>query len=95
MLADDLAVFIFADDLIQEQILGDDDIALHPGHFGNMGDATGAIAQSRGLDDDIDRSVNQFVASIAVFSDEKDYVGERTASLEDQDPGMQITLPPV
>src|SRR5271169_6637358 len=55
VLADDTAVLILADEVVDEQILRDDDVALHAHHLGNVGDATRAVAQARGLHDDVDR----------------------------------------
>src|SRR5207302_11451617 len=56
--ADDIAVGILADHLVEEQILGDDDVALHPQNLGDVGYAAGAVAQTRALDDDIHRSAD-------------------------------------
>src|ERR1700676_3685665 len=36
--ADDIAIGVLADHVIEEQILGDDDVALHPQDLGNVGD---------------------------------------------------------
>src|SRR3981189_2738200 len=51
--ADDIAFGILADHVIEKQILGDDDVALHPEDLGDVGDAAGTVAQARGLDHDI------------------------------------------
>src|ERR1700731_2631096 len=56
--ADDIAVGVLADHLVEEQILGDDDVALHPQDLGDVGDAARAVAQARTLDDDIDRGAD-------------------------------------
>src|SRR5436309_15680785 len=56
--ADDLAVGVFANHVIQEDILGDDGVAFHAHHLGDVGDAAGAVAQARGLDDDVDRGAD-------------------------------------
>src|SRR6187397_1875291 len=50
---DDLAVRVFADHVVQEHILGADGVAFHAHHLGNMGAAARAVAQTRGLDDDV------------------------------------------
>src|SRR5438445_10816638 len=52
---DDLAVRVFADHVVQEYVLGDDGVAFHAHHLGNVGDAARAVAQTRGLPDDVDR----------------------------------------
>ena len=49
--ADDLAVRVLADHLVEEQVLRDDDVAFHAHHLGDVGDAARAVAQARGLDD--------------------------------------------
>ena len=56
--ADDLAVGVFADHVVQEQILGDDGVAFHAHHLGDVGDAARTVAQARGLDDDVDRGAD-------------------------------------
>src|SRR6266699_69971 len=55
MAADQLALGVLAQDFIEEQVLGDDHVALHAHHFGQVGDAARAVAQPGGLDDQIDR----------------------------------------
>ncbi len=52
---DDAAVRVLADDLVDEQILGDDDVTFHAEHFGDVRDAAGAVAQARRLHDHVDR----------------------------------------
>src|SRR5262245_25887554 len=47
---------VFALDLVDEQVLGDDYVAFHAHHFGDVGDLARAIAQARGLHDDVDRT---------------------------------------
>src|SRR6185369_13843561 len=49
---DDLAVGVFADHVVQEHVLGDDGVAFHAHHLGNVGDAARAITKARGLHDD-------------------------------------------
>ena len=44
---------------------------------------------------EIDRSVHQFVASIAVFGDRQDFIGEKTATIEEYETNVGITLPPI
>src|SRR4051812_34872676 len=56
--ADDLAVGVFADHVVEEYVLGDDGVAFHAHHLGDVGDAARAVAQARGLDDDVDRSAD-------------------------------------
>src|ERR1700761_2645017 len=51
MPSDDLAVGVFADQVIEEDVLGDDGIAFHPHHLGDVGDAARAVAQAGGLHD--------------------------------------------
>src|SRR5882724_1079480 len=58
MPAYDLAVGVLADHVVQEQVLGDDGVAFHAHHFSNMGDAPGTVAQTSGLDDDVDRGAD-------------------------------------
>src|SRR6187399_1065072 len=60
---DDLAVRVFADHVVQEYVLGDDGVAFHAHHLGNVGDAARAVAQARGLDDDVDRGTDHFADS--------------------------------
>ena len=55
MLTDDLAVLVFALDVVDEEILRDRHVALHAEDLGDVGDAAGAIAQPLRLDDDVDR----------------------------------------
>src|SRR5436190_13475544 len=55
---DDLAVRVFADHVVQEYILGDDGVAFHTHHLGDVGDAARAVAQARGLHDDVDRGAD-------------------------------------
>ena len=65
VLAHQHAVAVFAHDVIDEDVLGDDDVALHAQHFGNVGDATRAVAQTRGLHDDVDRGHDHFADGAA------------------------------
>src|SRR6202000_2445299 len=58
MPADDVAVGVLADHVVEEQVLGDDGVAFHAHHLGNVGDAPGAVAQTGGLDDDVDRGAD-------------------------------------
>ena len=55
MAADDAAVRVLALDVVDEDVLGGDDVALGADHLGDVGDAARAVAQARGLDDDVDR----------------------------------------
>ena len=58
MPADDVAVGVLADHVVDEQVLGDDGVAFHAHHLGDVGDAARAVAQARGLDDDVDRGAD-------------------------------------
>ena len=58
VLADDLAVGVLADQVVEEDVLGDDGVAFHAHHLGDVGDAARAVAQARGLDDDVDRGAD-------------------------------------
>src|SRR5438128_1776547 len=49
VLADDLAVGVFADHVVEEDVLGDDGVAFHAHHLGNVGDAAGTVAKAGGL----------------------------------------------
>src|SRR5215813_11692111 len=53
MPADDLAVGVLADHVVEEDVLGDDGVAFHAHHLGDVGDAARAVAQARGLHDDV------------------------------------------
>src|SRR5262249_26115322 len=55
MLADEAAVLILAEDIVEEEVLCGDDVAFHADYFSDMGHTARAIAQPRHLDDDIDR----------------------------------------
>src|SRR5882757_10874837 len=46
MAADDLAAGVLADDVVEEQVLGNDGIAFHAHHLGDVGDAARAVAQT-------------------------------------------------
>src|SRR5579863_6622434 len=52
--SDDVAVGVLAHQVVNEQILGDDGVTFHAHHLGDVGDAPGAVAQTGGLDDDVD-----------------------------------------
>src|SRR6266478_2177496 len=58
MAADDLAVGILAEQFVEEHVLGDDGVAFHAHHLGDVGDAPRAVAQACGLDDDVDRGAD-------------------------------------
>src|SRR5450756_2823169 len=58
MPADDMTVGVLADQVVEEQVLGDDGVAFHAHHLGDVGDAAGAVAQAGGLDDDVDRGAD-------------------------------------
>src|SRR4051794_41101667 len=55
---DDLAVRVFADHVVEEYVLGDDGVAFHAHHLGDVGDAARTVAQTRGLYDDVDRGAD-------------------------------------
>src|SRR6185312_16227462 len=52
--ADDLAVRVLADHVVEEYVLGDDGVAFHAHHLGDVGDAARTVAQARSLDNDVD-----------------------------------------
>jgi len=54
VVADDVALRVFPGHVVDEDILGDDDVALHPEDFGDVGNASRSVAQARGLHDDVD-----------------------------------------
>src|ERR1700685_2624127 len=45
MPADDVPVGVLAEQIVEEQVLGDDGFAFHSHHLGDVGDAAGAVAQ--------------------------------------------------
>src|SRR5574337_698577 len=55
VLAPESALRVLALDLVDEKVLGDDDVALHSDHLGHMRDAARSVAQAGGLDDHVDR----------------------------------------
>src|SRR5580698_3232222 len=55
---DDVSVGVLAHQVVDEQILGDDGVAFHAHHLGDVGDAAGAVAQARSLDYDVDRGAD-------------------------------------
>src|SRR5438270_9648671 len=54
MPADDLPIGVLAEQVVDEQVLGNDSVAFHAHHLGDVRDAPGAVTQSGGLDDDVD-----------------------------------------
>ena len=58
--ADDVAVGVLADHVVEKEVLGDDGVAFHAHHLGDVGDAARAVAQAGGLDDDVDRGADHF-----------------------------------
>src|SRR5258705_1770 len=56
--ADQLAVRVFAEHLVDKHVLRDDDVAFHPQHLGDVGDAARAVAQARRLHDHVDRGAD-------------------------------------
>src|SRR6266700_4535819 len=55
MAADDLAIRILAEQFVKEHVLGDDGVAFHAHDHGDVGEAPRAVAQTGGLDNDVDR----------------------------------------
>src|SRR5262245_44846379 len=58
MAADQPALRVLAQHLVDEHVLGDDHFAFHAHHLGDVGDAARAVAQARRLDDHVDRSAD-------------------------------------
>src|ERR1700760_2860705 len=56
--SDDTPFGVLADQIVDEQVLGDDGVALHAHHLGDVRDAAGTVAQAGGLDDDVDRGAD-------------------------------------
>src|SRR5580704_12646801 len=46
MSSDNVPVGVLADDVVEEDVLGNDGVAFHAHHLGNVGDAPGAVAQA-------------------------------------------------
>src|SRR5436190_24098771 len=55
MLADQVALLVLAQEVVDEQVLGDDHVAFETHHLGDVRDLARAVAQARRLDDDVDR----------------------------------------
>src|SRR5450755_625852 len=62
MPANQLAVGVFADQVVDEQILGNDGVAFHAHHLGDVRDAARAVAKAGRLDDDVDRGADHLAA---------------------------------
>src|SRR6185312_5174243 len=58
MSSDNVSVGVLADNVVEEDVLGNDGIAFHAHHLGDVGDAPGAVAQAGSLDDDVDRGAD-------------------------------------
>src|ERR1039457_6765142 len=58
MPANDVPVGVLADHVVEEQVLGNDGVALHAHHLGDVRDAPGAVAQTSRLDDNVDRGAD-------------------------------------
>src|SRR5215510_3998746 len=56
--SDQVAARVLAEHLVDENVLGDDDVTFHPHYLGDVGDAPRAVAQARGLDDDVHRGAD-------------------------------------
>src|SRR5688572_14708765 len=55
-----LAVGVLAGDFVDDEVLQRDDLVLHAEHLGDVGHLARAVAQARGLDDDVDRADDHF-----------------------------------
>src|SRR5262245_12585343 len=74
MRAGDLAVGVLTGDVEDDQVLQGDHVPLHADHLGDMRDLAGAIAQPRGLHDNVDRAGNHLADG---------FDGERVATHHD------------
>ena len=82
--ADQLAVGVLAHHVVDEEVLGDDDVAFHADHLGDVGDAARAVAQARRLDDDVDRGADHLADGLrrqreAAHGDHRFDAGQRLA----------------
>src|SRR5580692_7372009 len=81
---DQIAVGVLAHDLVGENVLGDDDVAFHAHHLGDVGDAARTVAQAGGLHDDIDGGADHLADGarrqrVAAHGDHRFKTGERLA----------------
>ena len=53
MLTEQPTLRVLARDFVNEQILGRDDVSLHAEQFGDVGDASRPVTQTRGLNNDV------------------------------------------
>src|SRR5215211_2329477 len=60
MPAQNVAVGVLAEQIVDEKILGDNGVAFHAHHLGDVSDAAGTVAEPGGLDDDVDRGADHF-----------------------------------
>src|SRR5499426_4489021 len=58
--SDQLSLGVLAQHLVDEHVLGDDDVAFHAHHLGDVGNAARAVAQARRLHDDVNRGADHF-----------------------------------
>ena len=84
MPADEVAVGVLAQQIVEEDVLGDDDVAFHSDHLGDVGDAARAVAQARDLHDHVDRSAQHLANGagrqrITAHGDHRLDAGERLA----------------
>src|SRR5215468_12159776 len=58
MASDQLSLGVLTEHLVDEHVLGDDDVTFHAHHLGDVGNAARAVAQARCLDDHVDRGTD-------------------------------------
>ena len=61
---DDIAFRVLAFHVVEEDVLGNDDVAFHSHDFGDVGDFARAIAQARGLNYDVDGGADHLANGI-------------------------------
>ena len=59
-MSDQVAVRVLAEDVVDEHVLGDDDVPFQTHHLGDVGDTSRAIAQTRRLNNHINRGADHF-----------------------------------
>src|SRR5262249_38271041 len=60
VLTHEVPVRVLPEDVVEEHVLRHDHFAFHAEHFGDVGYATRTVAQTRRLDDDVDRGGDHF-----------------------------------
>src|SRR3954468_4257599 len=60
MPAQDVAVGVLAEQIVDEEILRDDGVAFHPHHLGDVGDTAGTVAKAGGLGGGVERGASPF-----------------------------------